>query len=172
MQKSSYQDAIKNLDFANVEFIELPNEVASRINGLIATFPDNEDQIIQLLPDAIRLVYLIGELESVIGNDGLLAIFINYDKIQVNRFETAVEQSGHKKYLSLFRKARSLAESKYQLKAGINLADDLPDADIEEVFGPQIIEKIEAIDEQMNELQDKGEYWDKIEVLYKEGLKK
>ncbi|MBN8826288.1 MULTISPECIES: hypothetical protein [unclassified Spirosoma] len=172
MPKSTYQDAIKNLDFANVVLTELPNEVGSRINDLIATFPDKEDQIIELLPYTIRLVYVIGELESVIGNDGLLSIFINYDKNQVDRFETAVEQSSHKKYLSLFKKARSLAESKYQLKDGINLADDLPEADIEEVFGYKIIDKIETIEEQMNELQDKGEYWNKIEALYEKSLNK
>jgi hypothetical protein len=159
MPDQSYQNAVESLNFAGISLTELPQEVGSSVNKLIIAFPDSEDQIIQLLPDAIRLFYLIGELESVIANDGLLSIFINYDKNQVD-------------YLSLFRKARSLTESKYQLKVGISLADDLPEADIEEVFGLKVIDQIEAIEEKMNELQDNGKYWDKIEVIYKKSLKK
>nr|WP_293833337.1 hypothetical protein [uncultured Arsenicibacter sp.] len=172
MKEHPYQQALQFLNFEDVPFPDLPEAIGAGVNQLLIRFPDHEEQIIHDLPEIVRLIYLISETESIIANDGLLTVFINYDRNQIDRFETAIEQTGHKTYISLFKKARSLAESKYTLKAGISMADDLPEADIEEFFGLKLIDRIEALEEKLIDLQSSGKYWDHIHAIYTASPKK
>ena len=52
------------------------------------------------------------------------------------------------------------------------MADDLPEADIEEFFGLKLIDRIEALEEKLIDLQSSGKYWDHIHAIYTASPKK
>jgi hypothetical protein len=68
--------------------------------------------------------------------------------------------------LKLFDKAKSLFEKEYVLKFTTNFVSENPDEDVYDFFSEKLQEKIEHIEEEIGELQDSGEYWNRIEKLF------
>jgi len=162
----SYKEALSKLDFSNVPFEDLPVEVGEKVNEIILKFYEFRDEIINALPENIQIVYLVGEFESAILNDGLLYVFCNNDLKEVLRFRNAIEQTNSKKLLKLFDDAKSLVEKKYTLKPDTNFTEEYPDDDFEEFVGEKVSDKVEAIAEKIDDLQGDGEYWNRIANLF------
>ncbi|MDL2243339.1 hypothetical protein LJB84_00640 [Bacteroidales bacterium OttesenSCG-928-J19] len=159
----NYKEAITKLNFDNVSFEELPVKVGEKINDIITEYLEFSDEIIENLPDNIKLVYLIGELESAILYDGLLSIFYNNTLKEIERYEKAIQKTESKKLLQLFLKAKALVSKEYTLKQDKTFLEAFPDKDVYDFFSESLIEIIENIEEKITELQDKGEYWNRIE---------
>ena len=136
------------------------------ICGWLLKFWEFRDEIINLLPENIQIVYLVGEFESTILNDGLLSVFCNNDLNEILRFRNAIEKTNSKKLLKLFDEAKSLVEKKYTIKSDTNFVEEYPDEDIEEFLGENISNKVEEIAEKIDNLQGSGEYWNRIEKLF------
>ena len=162
----NYKEVLAKLDFSNVLFEDLPVEVGEKVNEIIHRFWKFRDEIINTLPENIQIVYLVGEFESAILNDGLLSVFCNNNLNEILRFRNAVEKTNSKKLLKLFDEAKSLIEKKYTLKPNTSFTEEYPDNDFDEFLGEKISDKMEAIAEKVDDLQDSGEYWNRIENLF------
>ena len=162
----SYKEALSKLDFSNVSFDDLPVEAGEKVNEIVLNFWEFREDIINALPENIQIVYLVGEFESAIFNDGLLSVFCNNDLNEVLRFRNAIEKTNSKKLLKLFDEAKSLIEKKYTLKPDTSFTEEYPDHDMDEFLGEKISNKVEAIAEKIDDLQGSGEYWNRIEKLF------
>ena len=163
----NYKEALSKLDFSNISFDDLPVEVGEKVNDIIVKFAEFRNDIINFLPENVQIVYLVGELESAILNDALLSVFYNNDLNEVLLFRNAIVKTNSKKLLKLFDEAKSLVEKKYTLKPDISFTEEYPDSDMEEFLGEKISSKIEEIAEKIDDLQSDGEYWDRIEKLFR-----
>jgi hypothetical protein len=164
---NNYKELVLKLDFSNVHFEDLPVEVGEKINEIVVRFFDNREQIIDLLPENIRIVYLIGEFESAILNDGLFSVFYNSSLQEIIQIREAIEKTNSTKLLKLFDKAKSLFENEYVLKSNTTFVSENPNEDVYDFFSEKLQEKIELIEEKISELQDSGEYWNRIEKFFK-----
>ena len=162
----NYKEQVSKLEFDNIPFEDLPVAVGEKVNEIIMKFPEYENDIINALVPKIKIVYLIGELESSILNDGLLSVFYNSNLNEIMRIREAIEQTKSKKLLNLFDKAKSLFEKEYTFKSDTNFVSENPDTDIYDFFSENLTDKIEEIEEKITELQDNAEYWNKIEKLF------
>ena len=162
----NYKDLVSKLDFSNVLFEDLPMEVGDKVNEIVIKFFDNREQIVNLLPENIKIVYLIGEFESAILNDGLFSVFYNSSLEEIIQTREAIEKTNSTKLLKLFDNAKSLFEKEYTLKSDTSFVSENPDEDVCDFFSEKLQEKIERIEEKIGELQDSGEYWNKIEKLF------
>ena len=162
----NYKELVLKLDFSNVSFDDLPMEVGDKVNEIVMNFFDNREQIVNFLPENIKVVYLIGELESAILNDGLFSIFYNSSLEEIIQTREAIEKTNSTKLLKLFDNAKSLFEKEYLLKSDINFVSENPDKDAFDFFSEKLQEKMETIEEKIGELQDSGEYWDRIKALF------
>ena len=162
----SYKETLSKLDFSNVPFEDLPVEVGEKVNEIILNFYEFRDEIINALPENIQIVYLVGEFESAILNDGLLSVFCNNDLKEILRFRNAIEKTNSKKLLKLFDEAKTLVEKKYTLKPDTSFTDEHPDDYFDEFLGEKISDKAEVIAEKIDDLQGDGEYWNRIENLF------
>ncbi|GAA4448730.1 hypothetical protein GCM10023189_07020 [Nibrella saemangeumensis] len=164
------QEALKNLDLKGIPTSQIAAEVGNQVNELIFDYYDRRSDIIQALPPTIKLIYYISELESAIDRDSLLAIFYNYNRVEVDRFQAAIAETGHNEFLFLFKSARAFAEVKYTLDNSIALVTKYPDADLEELYGPEVVTKLESIEEEISTLRYKGVYWERIYAIYERDI--
>jgi hypothetical protein len=162
----NYKELVSKLDFSNVLFEDLPVEVGDKVNEIIIKFFDNREQVVNLLPENIKVVYLIGELESAILNDGLFSVFYNSSLEEIIHTREVIEKTNSTKLLKLFDKAKSLFEKEFVLKSDTNFISENPDEDVYDFFSEKLQEKLELIEEEIGELQDSGEYWNRIEKLF------
>jgi len=162
----NYKEALSKLDFSNIPFEDLPVEVGEKVNEIILKFWEFRDEIINTLPENIQIVYLVGEFESAKLYDGLLSVFYNNNLNEILRFRTAIEKSNSQKLLKLFDEAKSLVEKTYALKPDKSFAEEYSNSDVYNFFDERISNKVEKIAEKMDDLQDSGEYWDRIAKLF------
>ncbi len=162
----NYKNILSKLDFNNIPFEDIPEKVGNKVDDIILKFFDFRDEIIDSLPENIKIVYLVGEFESAILNDGLLSVFYNNNLNEIMRFRSAIEKTNSKKLLNLFDEAKSLVERKYTLKSNINFVEEHPIDDLFDFFGEELSNDIEKIEEKIDDLQSSGEYWDRIEKLF------
>ena len=162
----NYKEALSKLDFSNIPFEDLPVEVGEKVNEIILKFWEFRDEIINTLSENIQIVYLVGEFESAKLYDGLLSVFYNNNLNEILRFRTAIEKSNSQKLLKLFDEAKSLVEKTYALKPDKSFAEEYSNSDVYNFFDERISNKVEKIAEKMDDLQDSGEYWDRIAKLF------
>ncbi len=124
-----YKQAIANLDFSLIPFEDLPMDVGEKVNTIIDAFESSKDDIILSLPLNIKIIYLIGEFESAILNDGLLSVFCNSNLIEIMRLREAIVQIHSEKLLKLFDRAKSLFEKEYTFKPNTSFIHEHPAED-------------------------------------------
>jgi len=165
--------AIRQLDYSNCE---LTDEQIEKLYyediGNIIEVDEYKymDEIIDVLPQHIRLVYLLMDLQITINGDTFLSLFYNHSVSQNKQLMEFLKTMGFSDLSGLIEKAQQIILSKFPLPEDENhtfTEHKDPDIDTYDYFGDAICQQIEEIEE--NELQDLlwgDELWTRVRAIW------
>jgi hypothetical protein len=138
------QKSIDSLDFSNVPFEELLQEIHERVTDIVRQNDWKEDGVIEVLPEKIRNFYVVADLQDTINGDGFFSVFYNGTLTKIKRDRTIILKLGYIPLLNCYDEAFQLVSSKFQwTEDDINVVTQLGDTDMWDSFCEDIEEKFE-----------------------------
>ena len=173
MLKAKILDAIQQLDYSGCE---LTDELIEKLyyEDVHEIMSKNEyeqvDEILDALPQHVRLVYHLVDLQSTVNNDSLLSLFYNHSVGENKRLMEYLKTMGFSDLAGLIEKAQQIILTKFPMPGDENQTfTEHKDPDIEtyDYFGDEICQQIEEIEE--NDLQDLlwgDEFWERVREIW------
>ena len=146
------RNKIKQL--SDVEITLNPHWTWKIWEGVQDIFEANEwesDEVLENLPEKVRVVYLLANLMTTINGGGLLSVFYNGTLHEIKQLRHAIKLSGSRELGDLFDEAFQLVESKFTWSdEHINFNGQM-DEDVEPYeFFDEITDRIEEIENQIS----------------------
>ena len=162
-------NAIQSLDYSNRPFSEITDKLYWEDVMAIMEMNEyeQEEEIVDALPQHIRLVYLLIWMQTTIMNDSFLSVFYNHSLFEIKRFIEVMKADGFSDLSELIKKALQIILSKFPLphEESHTFMQDT-DAQPDDFFGDDICEQIEAIEEEIEDLYNDDDFWERVEVVW------
>jgi hypothetical protein len=172
MLQQKVLDAIQKLDYPNCEltddfFTKLYCDDVGNIMSMNG-FKQMEE-ILDALPQRIRLVYLFVDLQNRINCDGFLSQFYNHSVGENKRLLEFFNTLGFTDLTSLIEKAQQVILTKLPWPRDENhtLMEDLDsDVDIYDYLGEEITNQIDEIETEVESVLWGDELWKRVKAIW------
>lgn len=158
------QNRIAALNESDMSFVpEWTLTLYEQIQDIMSANSWKCDEVLENLPPKMQTVYLLVALTETIANDGFFSVFYNESFVEIQRLRMAIKTAGFDSVFKLFDEALQLIQNKFQWMDENDNFIGLEKADPFEYFGDEITDRMEVIENQLDDILSSDDFENKLE---------